>query len=108
MWIKILVVKPQILWHDDGMTLPELVGWALLGLLAGGIARALVPGDDRAGCLVTTLLGVAGAFVGGWLGSYVGFLPQAKLHTWVPSLGSLITATVGAVVLLWVFRFLRR
>lgn len=90
------------------MNLPEIIGWVVLGLLAGAIARALVPGDDKAGCLVTVALGVAGAFVGGWIGRYTGILATPSPHRWMPSLGSLATATAGAVVLLALFRFLRR
>ncbi len=90
------------------MLLPEIAGWILLGLLAGVIARALVPGDEKAGCLPTVILGIAGSFVGGWIGRYVGILPQTGPHSWMPSAGSLITASVGAIVLLALFRFLRR
>jgi uncharacterized membrane protein YeaQ/YmgE (transglycosylase-associated protein family) len=91
------------------MSMPEIVGWVALGLVAGVVARTLVPGDDKGGCLPTILLGIAGSFVGGWLGNYVGLLPSARPGgTWVPSTGSLITASLGAVVLLALFRFLRR
>ena len=94
------------------MSLPQLVSWLLLGLLAGAIARALTPGDDKAGCLATVVLGIAGAFVGGWIGSYTGFLPKPEANpeawNWAPSLGSLITATVGAIVLLSAFRWFKK
>jgi uncharacterized membrane protein YeaQ/YmgE (transglycosylase-associated protein family) len=90
------------------VNLPDLVSWLLLGLLAGAIARALVPGDDRSGCLVTIVLGIAGAFVGGWLGRYVGILTPASPRQWVPAPGSILTAIVGAIVLLSLLRFVRR
>ena len=95
------------------MSMPQLVSWLLLGLLAGAIARALTPGDEKSGCTATVILGIAGAFVGGWIGSYTGFLPKPETNPdtwrdWAPSLGSLLTATVGAIVLLSAFRWLRR
>ena len=94
------------------MSTPQLVSWLLLGLLAGAIARALTPGDAKSGCTSTVILGIAGAFVGGWIGSYTGFLPKAEANpegwNWAPSLGSLLTATVGAIVLLSAFRWLRK
>ena len=94
------------------MSMPQLVSWLLLGLLAGAIARALTPGDDKSGCLATIVLGIAGAFVGGWIGSYTGFLPKAAPNpqewNWAPSIGSLITSTIGAIVLLSLFRWMRK
>jgi uncharacterized membrane protein YeaQ/YmgE (transglycosylase-associated protein family) len=94
------------------MSMPQLASWLVLGLLAGAIARALTPGDEKAGCMATILLGLAGALVGGWIGSYTGFLPKTEGHLanweWIPSLGSLVTSTVGAIVLLAGFRWLRK
>ncbi|MGW7193653.1 GlsB/YeaQ/YmgE family stress response membrane protein, partial [Streptomyces sp. NPDC054838] len=44
-----------------------IIGWIILGLLAGGIAKLLLPGRDPGGLIGTTLIGIAGAFTGGWL-----------------------------------------
>lgn len=44
-----------------------IIGWIILGLLAGAIAKVLLPGRDPGGVIGTTLIGVAGAFIGGWL-----------------------------------------
>lgn len=90
------------------MTGPQITGWVLLGLVAGAIARALMPGEAKGGLITTIILGIAGAFVGGWIGSYTGFLPQQDPSTWVPSIGSLITATVGAIVIVALYRWIRR
>ena len=49
-----------------------IFSWILLGLLAGILAKVIVPSDDKGGFVMTTLLGIAGAFIGGWLGSLVG------------------------------------
>lgn len=45
-----------------------ILGWVVLGLIAGAIAKLLLPGKDPGGCIITILLGVAGAFLGGWVG----------------------------------------
>lgn len=45
-----------------------ILGWIVLGLVAGAIAKMLMPGKDPGGCLITILIGVAGAFLGGWIG----------------------------------------
>ncbi|HXX49120.1 MAG TPA: GlsB/YeaQ/YmgE family stress response membrane protein [Myxococcota bacterium] len=79
-----------------------LLSWLFLGLVAGILAKVLMPGRDGGGFLLTTLLGIAGAFVGGFLGSLVGVGTVSGFN-----LGSLATATVGALVLLWAHRRLR-
>ena len=76
-----------------------IFSWILVGLLAGILAKVIMPGDDKGGFVMTTLLGVAGAFIGGWLGSLVGLGTVGEF-----SLGSLLTAIVGALVLLFVYR----
>ncbi|MEU7556633.1 GlsB/YeaQ/YmgE family stress response membrane protein [Streptomyces sp. NPDC044571] len=78
-----------------------IIGWILLGLLAGIIAKFLMPGRDPGGIIVTTLIGIAGALLGGWLGKVIfgvdsvdGFF---ELSTW-------IAAIVGAFILLLIYR----
>lgn len=76
--------------------LSALIAWTILGLIAGGIARLLVPGPQRIGCLGTILLGVCGSLLGGfvsWL--LVGGRPLQP-SGWILS-------TLGAVVLLVLF-----
>lgn len=74
-----------------------IIAWIILGLLAGVVAKRLVPGMDREGLLVTTLLGVAGALLGGFLATNLfhvaGIQGFFNLSTW-------ITAIVGAAILL--------
>lgn len=79
--------------------------WILLGLLAGGLAKFLVPGRDPAGCLITIALGIGGAFIGGWLGTFFGWgrITQGTLN-----LRSVGIATVGAAVLLVLGRLVLR
>ncbi|MGE7387264.1 GlsB/YeaQ/YmgE family stress response membrane protein [Streptomyces sp. NPDC004126] len=80
-----------------------IIAWIILGLLAGGIAKILLPGRDPGGFIVTTLIGVAGASIGGWLSAKFLDRPiQAQffdLATW----GS---AIVGSLVLLIGYRIL--
>jgi uncharacterized membrane protein YeaQ/YmgE (transglycosylase-associated protein family) len=90
------------------MELNEIIGWVLLGLFAGLIARRVMPGEEAGGCFLTIGLGIVGAVVGGWIGRHVGFLPIADPGPNLPSLESLLTATVGAIVVLALWKWLRR
>lgn len=76
------------------------IGWIVLGLIAGAIAKAIKPGKQGGGLLATLLLGVIGAVVGGWIGSAVfgvGVDEFWSLSTWLLAIG-------GALILLviWV------
>lgn len=74
------------------------IGWIILGLVAGALAKFIMPGDDPGGILVTILLGIAGGVIGGWLGSLIGLGASGFI-------GTLITAVVGAIILLAVYRY---
>ena len=82
-----------------------IIGFLLLGLLAGAIAKALLPGDDPGGIIVTMLIGVVGALLGGFLAGLIFDVdPLDKffdISTW-------LTAIVGAVLLLLVYRMATR
>ncbi len=75
-----------------------IIGWIVLGLIAGAIAKLLMPGKDPGGCLVTILLGVGGAFVGGWVGKTLFHVQLGKffdIRTWgLAVLGSLIILVI--------------
>jgi uncharacterized membrane protein YeaQ/YmgE (transglycosylase-associated protein family) len=81
-----------------------IIGWILLGLLAGLIAKAIVPGADRAGIILTTLLGVAGALLGGFVATALGWGDPIDeffdLSTWV-------AAIAGAAIILVVWNAIR-
>ncbi len=94
--------------HDIRHGMAEFIGWVLLGLFAGAIARRVMPGEEKGGCLVTIGLGILGAVVGGWIGKNVGFLPPAEPGVWLPSLKSVLTATVGAIVVLAIWKWMRK
>lgn len=76
-----------------------IFGWIIIGLLAGGLARLLVPGRQSMGCIMTTLLGVIGSFVGGFIASLIfGYAPlQPGVHY-----GGLFMSVIGAVIVLLV------
>ncbi|QIZ38994.1 GlsB/YeaQ/YmgE family stress response membrane protein [Saccharopolyspora sp. ASAGF58] len=80
----------------------SIIGWIVLGLLAGGIAKVLMPGRDPGGCIVTILLGVAGAFVGGWVGKT---LFRVELGTFF-DLRTWGLAILGALILLIGYRLI--
>ncbi|MDQ4093433.1 MAG: GlsB/YeaQ/YmgE family stress response membrane protein, partial [Actinomycetota bacterium] len=72
-----------------------VLGWIVLGLLAGAIAKLIMPGDDPGGIIVTMLLGIIGALIGGFLGSRIfgiGLQTFWNLQTW-------IVAILGALIL---------
>ncbi len=71
----------------------------LIGLIVGAIARFLMPGKDPGGIIITILLGIAGAFVGTWLGQTLGVYSASAQAGWVASV-------IGAMVLLFVYRLL--
>ena len=73
------------------------VAWIIIGLIAGAIAKAITPGRDPGGCLITIVLGIGGAVVAGFLGQQLGW--------YRPGEGAgFIAAIVGAVLLLLVWR----
>jgi uncharacterized membrane protein YeaQ/YmgE (transglycosylase-associated protein family) len=76
-----------------------LISWIILGLIAGALAKWIMPGKEDMGLIVTILLGVAGAFLGGYLGAFLGLGSMGGL-----SIGSIVTATAGAILLLFVYR----
>jgi uncharacterized membrane protein YeaQ/YmgE (transglycosylase-associated protein family) len=78
-----------------------IIAFIILGLLAGYIARAIVPGSDPGGIIVTCLVGIAGALLGGFL---AGALFDADPLDEFFDLSTWLTAIVGAVILLWIYR----
>ncbi len=75
------------------------IGWILVGLIAGGVAKLLVPGKDRGGLIVTIIVGIGGALVGGYLGTLIGFGDFQGFD-----IRSLALAIGGAVLLLLLMR----
>jgi len=79
-----------------------IIGWIIFGLIAGAIAKLLMPGKDPGGWIVTILLGIAGAVVGGWIGS--ALWGSSGVNDW--SFGSFALAIVGAILLLAIYRMI--
>jgi uncharacterized membrane protein YeaQ/YmgE (transglycosylase-associated protein family) len=80
-----------------------ILSWILMGLIVGLLARLLMPGKDKMGIIVTILLGVAGAFLGGWIGSMLGLGSFSGFD-----FRSLLLATGGAILILLLFRAVRK
>ena len=78
-----------------------ILGWVLLGLIAGAIAKVLMPGDDPGGIVVTMLVGIVGAVLAGWLASVLFDADPVDeffdISTW-------LTAIVGALIVLFVYK----
>lgn len=81
----------------------SIIGWIVLGLLAGVIAKRIMPGAERVGVILTTLLGVVGALLGGFLAMALGFGDPIDeffdISTW-------IAAIVGALIILFAWNAL--
>ncbi|EAA4489134.1 GlsB/YeaQ/YmgE family stress response membrane protein [Salmonella enterica] len=81
-----------------------IIAWIVFGLIAGVIAKLLMPGRDGGGFILTCILGIVGAVVGGWLATMFGIggsISGFNLH-------GFLVAVVGAIVVLVIFRLLRR
>jgi uncharacterized membrane protein YeaQ/YmgE (transglycosylase-associated protein family) len=82
-----------------------IIGWIVLGFLAGVIAKAIMPGGEAIGFIVTILLGVAGALLGGFLATAFGFGDPIDeffdLSTW-------LAAVIGSLVILFVWNAIRQ
>ena len=74
--------------------------WTLIiGLIVGGIAKLLMPGRDPGGCIITILLGIAGAFIAGYLGRLVGWYQPGQT-------AGFIASVIGAMILLLIYRMI--
>ncbi|MFC3579958.1 GlsB/YeaQ/YmgE family stress response membrane protein [Sphingomonas hylomeconis] len=76
-----------------------IIGWILIGLVAGILGKIIMPGRDPGGFIVTILIGIAGALLGGYLAPLVGWIPRATWERYA-------AATAGAVILLAVYRLM--
>jgi len=80
----------------------EIIGIILVGLIAGIIAKFLLPGRDPGGCIITILLGIAGAFVATYLGKFLGIYEPGET-------AGFIGAVIGALIILLLYRvFLKK
>ena len=79
------------------MGIGAIIGWIIIGGIAGALAKFIMPGDDPGGFIITILLGIAGAIVGGFLASLIGIGGGGFIWT-------TIIATIGAIILLAIYR----
>jgi uncharacterized membrane protein YeaQ/YmgE (transglycosylase-associated protein family) len=75
----------------------HILGWVIFGAIVGTLAKFLMPGKDSLGCVVTIILGIAGAMVGGFLGRFMGLYGEGQPAGYV-------MATIGAILILWIGR----
>ena len=80
-----------------------ILSWMFLGLIAGALAKFIMPGKDPGGFFVTILIGIAGGVIGGFLGSFIGL---GKIQSF--DLGGIFIATVGAILLLIIYRLVKK
>ena len=78
-----------------------IIGWIVIGLIAGAIAKLLMPGKDPGGCLITILLGIAGALLAGFIGKSIGWYDEGEA-------AGFIAAIVGAFIILLIYRLVMR
>jgi len=76
-----------------------IVGWIVFGLVVGVIAKLIMPGRDPGGIIVTMLLGIVGAVLGGFLGRALGFYGPQQAAGWLMSIA-------GAIVVLMIYRLM--
>lgn len=80
-----------------------ILSWIVMGLIVGLLAKFIMPGKDPGGIIVTILIGIAGAFVGGFIGSFF------ELGTFTGfNVGSILLAVGGSLLLLVLYRFLKK
>jgi uncharacterized membrane protein YeaQ/YmgE (transglycosylase-associated protein family) len=79
--------------------LGDIIFWIIVGGIAGALAKLIMPGDDPGGFIITIILGIAGALVGGFLASLIGIGGGGLI--W-----SVIIATIGAIILLVIYRLI--
>jgi uncharacterized membrane protein YeaQ/YmgE (transglycosylase-associated protein family) len=80
-----------------------IISWIILGLIAGALAKVLMPGKDPGGIIVTMFLGIVGAVVGGFISTRIGFGSVSGVN-----IRSLIIAIVGAVIVLVLYRLFKK
>ena len=76
-----------------------IIGWIVIGLIAGAIAKFLIPGRDPGGCILTILLGVGGALLAGFIGQQIGWYKEGEG-------AGFIAAIVGAILILFIYRMI--
>ncbi|MBT2794677.1 MULTISPECIES: GlsB/YeaQ/YmgE family stress response membrane protein [Paraburkholderia] len=79
----------------------SFIGTVIVGLVVGLIARAVKPGDDRMGLIMTIILGIAGSLIAGYIGRALGWYQPGQAAGWIASV-------IGAIILLVIYGMVRR
>jgi uncharacterized membrane protein YeaQ/YmgE (transglycosylase-associated protein family) len=79
----------------------DILAWIVVGIIAGFLAKSVVPGEGPGGVLGDLVVGIVGAILGGWLFNLFGHVGATGLNVW-----SIVVAFIGGVVLLWIARAL--
>lgn len=81
----------------------HIIGMLIVGLIAGALARLILPGKDPMGLLMTALLGIVGSFVGGFIGTLIWHTEGASYFR----SGGIVLSILGAILVLWIWRMIR-
>lgn len=76
-----------------------IISWIVLGLIAGALAKLILPGRQGGGIIMTIILGIIGAILGGWIGSLIGIGHVSSVF----DIGTIITAVIGAIIVLVIY-----
>ena len=88
------------MFHNRTHIMTAIFGTLIIGLIVGAIAKLLMPGRDPGGCFITILLGIAGAFLAGFLGRVIGWYEPGQPAGFIASI-------IGAMLLLLIYRLIR-
>jgi uncharacterized membrane protein YeaQ/YmgE (transglycosylase-associated protein family) len=80
-----------------------ILSWIILGLIAGALAKLILPGKDPGGIIVTIVIGIVGAIIGGYIATLLGLGSVTGFN-----IGSLIIAVIGSIVLLLIYRMVKK
>jgi uncharacterized membrane protein YeaQ/YmgE (transglycosylase-associated protein family) len=84
----------------------QLLGALIIGFIVGAIAKLIVPGKEPGGCLVTSLLGIAGSFVAFWIGQFLFHFSMDPKNPFQPA--GFLSSLVGAILILIIYHLIRR
>ena len=79
-----------------------IISWIILGLVAGALAKWILPGKDPRGIVITILIGIVGAVIGGYIGTLIGFGEATGVN-----IRSIIIAVAGSIILLLIYRMVK-
>jgi uncharacterized membrane protein YeaQ/YmgE (transglycosylase-associated protein family) len=80
----------------------DILSWIVFGFIVGAVAKWFVPGEAPGGCIGDIVIGIVGAFIGGWIFRFFGHAGVTGFWNW----HSWLCAVIGAVVLLWIARLI--